>query len=533
MEKGVNSGTSHWNAETMDALLAGGPLQACVCGVWAPVRPEETPQTLAKGMEQFHHSVLEQTGDRVTGLRCFILSGYGAGRVIKYDAGDVPEAERPAQPCAEVVDLSENQTGLTKRIKAASLSESAAQKLYEYERVQRPGAHGKHRPKIEALLLNLAGPQQERTEDRLDKEREEREVQIAARSADRLAWAGGTPPEAPQYTLRLGQASADEVESGVAYDSSDVERKLKKKQKKAAVMVDKVEQRRLDSLEARREVGLFPCDGRDPVTKLPCCRQYNTATGLSKHQRAVADGRSRHTGVGGTNVRDQIVRMAAMQGGSLLCVGARPDRSSAAPVVVVVEGVAGTARDRAGCGGTFIRPPAAKPYMKKEAQLAELRRMFYIGHSAEARHRGEKRMTPEAIYSDMSTKTDDEGRLFFSRRPGNAHGKLLPVDTIRAWVAATAAELKKTNRQRPEAAAAPATAAAASVAGGCDGESAAQPAVDTIDTIQDRRTTPQGEEQYLVRWVGLPVEKETWLSEGELMSSCPEKVAAWNQQAGM
>ena len=103
MEKGVNSGTSHWNAETtMDALLAGGPLQACVCGVWAPVRPEETPQTLTKGMEQFHHSVLEQTGDRVTGLRCFILSGYGAGRVIKYDAGGVPEAERPAQPCAEV-----------------------------------------------------------------------------------------------------------------------------------------------------------------------------------------------------------------------------------------------------------------------------------------------------------------------------------------------------------------------------------------------------------------------------------------------
>ena len=68
------------------------------------------------------------------------------------------------------------------------------------------------------------------------------------------------------------------------------------------------------------------------------------------------------------------------------------------------------------------------------------------------------------------------------------------------------------------------------MAGGSDGESAAQPAV---DTIQDRRTTPQGEEQYLVRWVGLPVEKETWLSEGELMASCPEKVAAWNQQAGM
>ena len=108
------------------ASRCGGPLQACVCGVWAPVRPEETPQTLAKGMEQFHHSVLEQTGDRVTGLRCFILSGYGAGRVIEYGAGGVPEAERPAQPCAEVVDLSENQTGLTKRIKAASLSESAA-----------------------------------------------------------------------------------------------------------------------------------------------------------------------------------------------------------------------------------------------------------------------------------------------------------------------------------------------------------------------------------------------------------------------
>jgi len=200
--------------------------------MWAPVRPEETPQTLAKGMEQFHHSVLEQTGDRVTGLRCFILSGYGAGRVIKYDAGGVPEAERPAQPCAEVVDLSENQTGLTKRIKAASLSESAAQKLYEYERVQRPGAHGKQRAKIEALLLGLSGSQHVRTEDRLDKEREEREVQIAADSADRLAWTGGSPPEAPQYTLRLGQASADEVESGVAYDSSDVERKLKKKQKK-------------------------------------------------------------------------------------------------------------------------------------------------------------------------------------------------------------------------------------------------------------------------------------------------------------
>jgi len=210
---------------------------------------------------------------------------------------------------------------------------------------------------------------------------------------------------------------------------------------------------------------------------------------------------------------------------------ARPDRSSAAPAVVAVEGVAGTARDRAGCGGTFIRPPAAKPYMKKEAQLAELRRMFYIGHSTEARHRGEKRMTPEAMYSDMARKTDDEGRLFFSRRPGNAHGKLLPVDTIRAWVAATAAELKKTNRQRPEAAAAPATASAASqsVAGGSDGESTAP----AVDTIQDRRTTPQGVEEYLVRWVGLPVEKETWLSEDELVLGCPEKVAAWNQQAGM
>ena len=67
------------------------------------------------------------------------------------------------------------------------------------------------------------------------------------------------------------------------------------------------------------------------------------------------------------------------------------------------------------------------------------------------------------------------------------------------------------------------------MAGGSDGESTAP----AVDTIQDRRTTPQGVEEYLVRWVGLPVEKETWLSEDELVLGCPEKVAAWNQQAGM
>ena len=109
MEKGMNSGVSHWNAETtMDALLAGRPLQASVCAVWAPVRPEETPQTLAKDLQQFHHSELVMTGDRVTGFRCFILSGYGKGRVIKYDAGAAPAVARPAQPLATVVDLSKN-----------------------------------------------------------------------------------------------------------------------------------------------------------------------------------------------------------------------------------------------------------------------------------------------------------------------------------------------------------------------------------------------------------------------------------------
>lgn len=103
--------------------------------------------------------------------------------------------------------------------------------------MERPGAHGKQRPKIEDLLRKLAGAQRLRTEERLDKQREEREVQIAADSTDRLAWADGSTPEAPQYTHRLGQDSPDEVETGIAYETSDEERKLVKKQKKATEMV--------------------------------------------------------------------------------------------------------------------------------------------------------------------------------------------------------------------------------------------------------------------------------------------------------
>jgi hypothetical protein len=48
--------------------------------------------------------------------------------------------------------------------------------------------------------------------------------------------------------------------------------------------------------------------------------------------------------------------------------------------------------------------------------------------------------------------------MFFSFRTDNPNGKLLPLDTIRSWVAQAATQQKKANRQRPSG---PAPAAAA------------------------------------------------------------------------
>ena len=159
-DRGVNGGASHWNASTtMDAVLAGGALHASVCGVWLPVRPAETPKVLTKGMQAFHHSELVCAGSRVVGLRVFIASGYGVGRVLKYVTGNVASAPVLPQPYATVIDLTQTQGDLTKAFKSAAITPGIAQQLYEYERVMRPGAHGKQRLKIEAMLLQAAGEQ--------------------------------------------------------------------------------------------------------------------------------------------------------------------------------------------------------------------------------------------------------------------------------------------------------------------------------------------------------------------------------------
>ena len=62
------------------------------------------------------------------------------------------------------------------------------------------------------------------------------------------------------------------------------------------------------------------------------------------------------------------------------------------------------------------------------------------------------------MHVEMAKKRDAEGRLFFSFRTDNPNGKLLPLDTIRSWVAQAATQQKKANRQRPSG---PAPAAAA------------------------------------------------------------------------
>ena len=62
------------------------------------------------------------------------------------------------------------------------------------------------------------------------------------------------------------------------------------------------------------------------------------------------------------------------------------------------------------------------------------------------------------MHAEMAKKRDAEGRLFFSFHTDNPNGKLLPLDTIRSWVAQAATQQKKANRQRPSG---PAPAAAA------------------------------------------------------------------------
>ena len=52
------------------------------------------------------------------------------------------------------------------------------------------------------------------------------------------------------------------------------------------------------------------------------------------------------------------------------------------------------------------------------------------------------------MHAEMAKKRDAEGRLFFSFRTDNPNGKLLPLDTIRSWLAQAATQQKKANRQR-------------------------------------------------------------------------------------
>ena len=47
------------------------------------------------------------------------------------------------------------------------------------------------------------------------------------------------------------------------------------------------------------------------------------------------------------------------------------------------------------------------------------------------------------MHAEMAKKRDAEGRLFFSFRTDNPNGKLLPLDTIRSWVAQAATQQKK------------------------------------------------------------------------------------------
>ena len=49
------------------------------------------------------------------------------------------------------------------------------------------------------------------------------------------------------------------------------------------------------------------------------------------------------------------------------------------------------------------------------------------------------------MHAEMAKKRDAEGRLFFSFRTDNPNGKLLPLDTIRSWVAQAATQ----HRRRP------------------------------------------------------------------------------------
>jgi hypothetical protein len=47
------------------------------------------------------------------------------------------------------------------------------------------------------------------------------------------------------------------------------------------------------------------------------------------------------------------------------------------------------------------------------------------------------------MHAEMAKKRDAEGRLFFSFHTDNPNGKLLPLDTIRSWVAQAATQQKK------------------------------------------------------------------------------------------
>jgi hypothetical protein len=149
------------------------------------------------------------------------------------------------------------------------------------------------------------------------------------------------------------------------------------------------------------------------------------------------------------------------------------------------------------------------------------------------------------MHAEMAKKRDAEGRLFFSFpfRTDNPNGKLLPLDTIRSWVAQAAAQQKKANRQRPSgpapvvavaAAAATAstsdasTAFAVAAAAASEGSESAPDRDPVVESIWDRRTTAQGVEEYLVRWVGAPPEQQTCVPESELNQGCPKLVADWN-----